>query len=142
MQRSQQKHEKPHALEVKTVMTSTMILLGEQGTGSKQNRWCECWSYSSDEELSDEKNDQLWSEFDIDDDYDCSYQLLPLEEALRQFYKIKKAGPASGNHASLAAPEKRYKLMPIQEILMWNNAPAEQSSVFNVKTGESFVQRA
>ena len=91
---------------------------------------------------SDDEYDEIWSELVSDDDYDCPYELLTLEEAFRQFDENKKAGLASGNHASLAALEKGYKLMPIQETLMWNNGAAERSSAFNVRCGEAIVQRA
>ena len=65
--------------------------------------WC---SYSSDEEWSDEENDEICGELDSDDVYNCPYELLTLEEALRQFDENKKSGLASGNHASLAAIER------------------------------------
>ena len=66
---------------------------------------------------------------------------MTLEEALRQFDESKKARLASGNHASLTAPEKGYKMVPTPETLMWNNEAAERSSVFHVRSGEVVVQR-
>ena len=117
-------------------------LVGDhEGTAHKQHQRTELCSYSSDEESSDEENDELWSGLYSDDDYDCPYELVTLEEALRQFDESKKVRPASGNHASLTAPEKGYKLVPTPESLMWNNEAAERSSVFHVKSGEVVVQR-
>ena len=117
-------------------------LVGDhEGTSHKQHQRTELWSYSSDEESSDEENDELWSELYSDDDYDCPYELVTLEEALSQFDEGKRARLASGNHASLIAPEKGYKLVPTQETLMWNNEVAECSSVFHVRSGEVVVQR-
>ena len=110
-------------------------------TAHKQHQRTEVWSYSSDEESSDEENDELWSELYSDDDYDCPYELVTLEEALRQFDESKKAILASGNHESLTVPEKGYKLVPTPETLMWNNEAAERSSVFHVRSGEVVVQR-
>ena len=123
-------------------MTIVMILVGDhEGTAHKQHQRTELWSYSSDEQSSDEEKDELWSELYSDDDYDCPYELVTLEEALRQFDESKKTRLASGNHASLAAPEKGYKLVPTQETLVWNNEVAERSSVFHVRSGEVVVQR-
>ena len=117
-------------------------LVGDhEGTAHKQHQRTELWSYSSDEESSDEEKDELWSELYSDDDYDCPYELVTLEEALRQFDESKKTRLASGNHASLTAPEKGYKLVPTQETLMWNNEVAERSSVFHVRSGGVVVQR-
>ena len=117
-------------------------LVGDhEGTAHKQHQRTELWSYSSDEESSDEENDELWSGLYSDDDYDCPYELVTLEEALRQFDESKKARPASGNHASLTAPEQGYKLVPTPESLMWNNEAAERSPVFHVRSGEVVVQR-
>ena len=113
----------------------------QEGTVRKQNRRSKLWSYSSNEDSSDEENDELWSELYSDDDYDCPYELVTLAEALRQFDKSRKAGLVSGNHASLTAPEKDYKLVPTPETLMWNNEVAERSSVFHVRSGEVVVQR-
>ena len=76
-----------------------------------------------------------------DVDYDCPYELVTLEEALRQFDESRKAILASGNHESLTAPEKGYKLVPTPETLMWNNEAAERSSVLHVRFGEVVVQR-
>ena len=117
------------------------LVRDHEGTAHKQHQRTELWSYSSDEESSDEENDELWSELYSDVDYDCPYELVTLEEALRQFDKSKKAILASGNHESLAAPEKGYKLVPTPETLMWNNEAAERSSVFHVGYGEVVVQR-
>ena len=117
-------------------------LVGDhEGTAHKQHQRTELWSYSSDEESSDEEKHELWSELYSDDDYDCPYELVTLEEALRQFDESKTARLASGNHASLTAPEKGYKLVATQETLMWNNEVAERSSVFHVRSGEVVVQR-
>ena len=117
-------------------------LVGDhEGTAHKQHQRTELWSYSSDEEWSDEEDDELWSELDGDDHPDCPYELVTLEEALRQFDKSKKARLASGNHASLTAPEKGYQLVPNPETLMWDNEPAERSSVYEVRSGEAIVQR-
>ena len=117
-------------------------LVGDhEDTAHKQHQRTEMWSYSNDEESPDEENDELWSELYSDDDYDCPYELLTLEEALRQFDESKKARLASGNHASPTAPEKGYKLVPTPETLMWDNEPAERSSVFEVRSGEAIVQR-
>ena len=117
-------------------------LVGDhEGTAHKQHQRTELWSYSSDKESSDEENDELWSELYSDDDYDCPYELVTLDEALRQFDESKKARLASGNHASLTAPEKGYKLVPTPETLMWDNETAERSSVFDVRSGEAIVQR-
>ena len=117
-------------------------LVGDhEGTAHKQHQRTELWSYSSDEEWSDEEDDELWSELDCDDHPDCPYELVTLEEALRQFDKSKKARLASGNHASLTAPEKGYQLVPTPETLMWDNEPAERSSVYEVRSGEANVQR-
>ena len=85
-------------------------LVGEQErTVCKQHRRSELWSYSGDEEWSDEENDELWSELESDDHYDCLYELLKME-ALRQFDESKKAELASGNHVSLAAPDKKLQV--------------------------------
>ena len=117
-------------------------LVGDhEGTAHKQHQRTELWSYSSDEESSDEERDELWSELYSDDDYDCPYELVTLEEALRQFDESKKARLASGNHASLTAPENGYKMVPTQETLMWKNEVAERSSVLHVRSGEVVVQR-
>ena len=107
----------------------------------KHHRRSNLWSYPSNEESSDEENDELWSELYSDDDYDCPYELVTLEEALTQFDESKKAEPAIGNHVSLTTPERSYKLMLIPENLMWNNEAAELSSVLNVRSGEAIVQR-
>ena len=116
-------------------------LVGDhEGSAHKQHQRTELWSYSSDEESPDEENDELWSELYSDDDYDFPYELVTLEEALRQFDESKKARLASGNHASLTAPEEGYKLVPTPETLMWDNEPAERSSVFEVRSGEAIVQ--
>ena len=117
-------------------------LVGDhEGTAHKQHQRTELWSYSRDEESSDAENDELWSELYSDDDHDCPYELVTLEEALRQFDESKKARLASGNPASLTAPEKGYELVPTPETLMWNNEAAERSSVFHVRSGEVVVQR-
>ena len=117
-------------------------LVGDhEGTAHKQHQRTELWSYSRDEESSDAENDELWSELYSDDDYDCPYELVTLEEALRQFDESKKARLASGNPASLTAPEKGYELVPTPETLMWNNEAAERSSVFHVRSWEVVVQR-
>ena len=117
-------------------------LVGDhEGTAHKQHQRTELWSYSSDEESSDEENDELWSELYCDNDYDCAYELVTLEDALRQFDGSKKARLASGNHANLTAPEKGYKLVPTPETLTWNNEAAERSSVFHKRSGEVVVQR-
>ena len=117
-------------------------LVGDhEGTAHKQHQRTELWSYSSDEKSSDEENDELWSELYSDDDYDCPYELVTLEEALRHFDENKKARLASGNHASLTAPEKGYKLVPTPETLMWKNEAAERLSVFHVRSGDVVVQR-
>ena len=117
-------------------------LVGDhEGTAHKQHQRTELWSYSRDEESSDAENDELWSKLYSDDDYDCPYELVTLEEALRQFDESKKARLASGNPASLTAPEKGYELVPTPETLMWNNEAAERSSVFHVRSGEVVVQR-
>ena len=115
-------------------------LTGDYGTAHRHPRQSDWCSYSSEEEWSDER-DEIWSELDSDDDSYCPYELLTMEEALRQFDKDKKARLASGNHASLAAPEKGYKSMPIQETLRRENEAAEPSLVFNVGPGEAIVQR-
>ena len=117
-------------------------LVGDhEGTAHKQHQRTELWSYSRDEESSDAENDELWSELYSADDHDCPYELVTLEEALRQFDESKKARLASGNPASLTAPEKGYELVPTPETLMWNNEAAERSSVFHVRSGEAVVQR-
>ena len=117
-------------------------LVGDhEGTAHKQHQRTELWSYSSDEKSSDEENDELWSELYSDDDYDCPYELVTLEEALRHFDENKKARLASGNHASLTAPEKGYKLVPTPETLIWKNEAAERLSVFHVRSGDVVVQR-
>ena len=52
-------------------------LVGEQErTVCKQHRGSELWSYSGNEEWSDEENDELWSELENYDDYDSPYDLL------------------------------------------------------------------
>ena len=107
----------------------------------KLHRRSKLWSSSSNQDSSDEENDELWSELYSDDDYDCPYDLVTLEEALRQFDESKKAELAIGNPVSLTTPERSYKLMLIPETLMWNNEAAEFSSVLNLRSGEAIVQR-
>ena len=117
-------------------------LVGDhEGTAHKQHQRTELWSYSSDEEWSDEEDDELCCELDGDDHPDCPYELVTLEEALRQFDESKKARLASGNHASLTAPETGYQLVPNPETLIWDNEPAERSPVYEVRSGEAIVQR-
>ena len=113
----------------------------QEGTVRKHHRRSKLWSYPSNEDNSDEENDELWSELYSDDDYDCPYELVTLEEALRHFDECKKAEPAIGNHVSLTTPERSYKLMLVPENLTWNNEAAELSSVLNVRSGEAIVQR-
>ena len=75
-----------------------------------------------------------------DDEFDCAYELLIMEEALRQFDESKKTRLASRDHVSLTAPES-YMLMPIRETLIWKEDAAEPSLEFNVSSGEAIVQR-
>ena len=111
---------------------------GTAHTHPRRSKWC---TYSTDAEWSDEENEEILSELGSDDGYDCPYELLTLEEALRQRDECRKAGLAAGNHVNLAAHEKGYKLMSIQETLMWKNEAAEPSLVINVSSGETSVQR-
>ena len=92
-------------------------------------------------EDSDDEYDEIWSELVRDNDYECPYDLLTMEEALRQFDESKKARLTSGNHASPAPPD-RLQRDAIQEALMWNTEAAERSPVCNVRCGEAVVQRA
>ena len=51
--------------------------VGEQErTVCKQHRRNEFWSYSGNEEWSNQENDELWSELENVDDYDSPYELL------------------------------------------------------------------
>ena len=111
-----------------------------EGTVRKHHRRSKLWSCSSQKDSSDEENDELWSELYSDNDCDCPYEVVTLEEALRQFDENMTSRQASTNHGSLAKPESR-KVMPIRETLMWDNEPAERSSVFEVISGEAIVQR-
>ena len=87
----------------------------DEGTACNQLRRSEWWSNSSDDEWSDKENEEILSELYSDDDYECPYELLTLEEALRHFYETKIVRLACGNHASLALPETSCKLMPFRE---------------------------
>ena len=113
----------------------------QEGTVRKHHRRSQLWSYSSKKDISDEEDDELCSELYSDDDFDCPYELVTLEEALRQFDESKKAELAIRNHVSLTTPERSYKLMLIPETLMWNNEAAQLSSVLNLRPGEAIVQR-
>ena len=94
-------------------------LVGEQErTVWKQHPRKELWSYSGDREWSEETNGELWSELESDNDYDCPYELLTMEEAPWQFDEGKKARLTSGNHVSPAPPDTSCKVMPIRDTLM------------------------
>ena len=102
----------------------------------QQHRRSELWSYSSDEQSSHEENDELWSAFEGDEEFDCPYELLTLEEALRQLDEGKKERLASGDHTSLASRCQSKKVR-----CGTTNEAAELSTVFNVSSGDAIVQR-
>ena len=98
------------------------------------------WGQSRDKEWPDGENKEICSELIGDDDYDCPYELLKLEEAVRQFDENMRTRLARTNHGTLARPES-CKVTPVLETLMWKNESIKRSSVFEVRSGEVIVQR-